>query len=54
MPESWVDRLAIVGDPQRGREQLATLQQGGVGHAVLIPAYPDIRSGLDSLARLLE
>ena len=54
MPDSWVDRLAIVGDPQRGREQLATLQQGGVGHAVLIPAYPDIRSGLDSLARLLE
>jgi 5,10-methylenetetrahydromethanopterin reductase len=53
LPDSWIDRLAIVGNPARAREQLAVLQHGGAGHAVLIPAYPDLDAGLGSLARLL-
>jgi alkanesulfonate monooxygenase SsuD/methylene tetrahydromethanopterin reductase-like flavin-dependent oxidoreductase (luciferase family) len=53
LPDAWIDRLAIVGDPARAREQLAVLHHGGAGHAVLIPAYPDVSVGLSSLARLL-
>jgi 5,10-methylenetetrahydromethanopterin reductase len=53
LPDSWIDRLAIVGTPARAREQLAVLHLGGAGHAVLIPAYPDVDAGLSSLARLL-
>jgi 5,10-methylenetetrahydromethanopterin reductase len=53
LPDSWIDRLAIVGDPARAREQLAVLHRGGAGRAVLIPAYPDLNAGLRSLARLL-
>jgi alkanesulfonate monooxygenase SsuD/methylene tetrahydromethanopterin reductase-like flavin-dependent oxidoreductase (luciferase family) len=53
LPDGWIDRLAIVGDPARAREQLAVLHHGGAGHAVLIPAYPDVNVGLSSLARLL-
>jgi len=53
LPDAWIDRLAIVGDPARAREQLAVLHHGGTGHAVLIPAYPDVSVGLSSLARLL-
>jgi 5,10-methylenetetrahydromethanopterin reductase len=54
LPDSWVDRLAIVGNPERAREQLAALRHGGADHAVLIPAGPDPHSALDSLARLLR
>jgi 5,10-methylenetetrahydromethanopterin reductase len=53
LPDSWIDRLAIVGTPARAREQLAVLQRGGAGRTVLLPAYPDLSAGLDSLARLL-
>jgi 5,10-methylenetetrahydromethanopterin reductase len=53
LPDSWVDRLAIVGSPARAREQLAVLHDGGAGRVVLIPAYPDLDAGLRSLARLL-
>jgi alkanesulfonate monooxygenase SsuD/methylene tetrahydromethanopterin reductase-like flavin-dependent oxidoreductase (luciferase family) len=53
LPDSWIDRLAIVGNPARAREQLAVLHDGGAGHTVLIPAYPDLTAGLDSLASLL-
>jgi 5,10-methylenetetrahydromethanopterin reductase len=53
LPDSWIDRLAIVGSPARARDQLAVLHHGGAGRAVLIPAYPDLRAGLSSLARLL-
>jgi 5,10-methylenetetrahydromethanopterin reductase len=53
LPDAWVDRLAIVGTPEHAREQLAVLGHGGVGHAVLIPSYPDLGSALDSLAGLL-
>jgi 5,10-methylenetetrahydromethanopterin reductase len=53
LPAAWIDRLAIVGSPARAREQLAVLQHGGAGHAVLLPAYPDLSAGLSSLARLL-
>lgn len=53
LPDSWIDRLAIVGNPARTREQLETLNHGGAGRAVLIPAYPDLIAGLSSLARLL-
>jgi 5,10-methylenetetrahydromethanopterin reductase len=53
LPDSWIDRLAIVGSPARAREQLAVLHHGGAGRAVLIPAYPDLSVGLSSLARLL-
>ena len=54
LPDSWVNHLAIVGNPERAREQLATLQRGGAARTVLIPAYPDPFSALDSLARLLR
>jgi 5,10-methylenetetrahydromethanopterin reductase len=53
LPDSWVDRLAIVGTPARAREQLAVLHLGGADHTVLIPAYPDLNAGLSSLTRLL-
>jgi 5,10-methylenetetrahydromethanopterin reductase len=53
LPEAWIDRLAIVGNPARAREQLAVLHRGGVGRVVLIPAYPDLTVGLASLAKLL-
>jgi 5,10-methylenetetrahydromethanopterin reductase len=54
LPDSWIDRLAIVGGPERAREQLATLFQGGAGHTVLLPAYPDLFDALVSLARVLR
>ena len=53
LPDSWIDRLAIVGTPARAAEQLAALRKGGLSHAVLIPSDPDPGVGLDSLARLL-
>jgi 5,10-methylenetetrahydromethanopterin reductase len=54
LPDSWIDRLAIVGRPERARQQLAALQDRGARHAVLLPAYPDILGALDSLAGLLR
>ena len=54
LPGRWVDRLAIVGTPERARDQLAVLWNGGASRVVLIPAIPEPRAALDSLARLLE
>lgn len=54
LPDRWVDRLAIVGTPERARDQVAALWNGGAGRVVLIPAIPDPRAALDSLARLLS
>jgi 5,10-methylenetetrahydromethanopterin reductase len=54
LPDSWVDRLAVAGTPERAREQLTALRQHGAGHTVLTPAYPDLHSALDSLARLIR
>jgi 5,10-methylenetetrahydromethanopterin reductase len=53
LPDSWVDRLAVVGTPERAREQLTALRRHGAGRTVLTPAYPDLHSALDSLARLI-
>lgn len=44
LPDRWVDRLAIVGTPERARDQLVALRLGGASRAVLIPAYPDFHS----------
>ena len=49
-----IDRLAIVGTPEQARDQLAALWNGGASRVVLIPAIPEPRAALDSLARLLE
>jgi alkanesulfonate monooxygenase SsuD/methylene tetrahydromethanopterin reductase-like flavin-dependent oxidoreductase (luciferase family) len=54
LPDRWVDRLAIVGTPERARDQVAALWNGGASRVVLIPAIPEPRAALDSLARLLE
>jgi 5,10-methylenetetrahydromethanopterin reductase len=54
LPDSWVDRLAIVGNPERARQQLTALHQHGASHTVLTPVSPDPRSALDSLARLIR
>jgi alkanesulfonate monooxygenase SsuD/methylene tetrahydromethanopterin reductase-like flavin-dependent oxidoreductase (luciferase family) len=54
LPDRWVDRLAIVGTPEQARDQVAALWNGGASRVVLIPAIPDSRAALDSLARLLE
>ena len=54
LPDSWVDRLAIVGTQERAHEQLAALHRGGATRTVLTPAYPDPRSALDSLARVIR
>ena len=54
LPDRWVDRLAVVGTPERARQQLAALHRYGASHTVLTPAYPDTRSALDSLARLIR
>lgn len=53
MPDSWVDRLAIVGNVDNAKEQLQTLHRSGADRLALIPAYPDPLSALDSLAQLL-
>jgi 5,10-methylenetetrahydromethanopterin reductase len=53
LPDSWVDRLAIVGTPERAQEQLTALRRRGADHTVLTPVYPDLHSALDSLARLI-
>jgi 5,10-methylenetetrahydromethanopterin reductase len=54
LPDSWIDRLSIVGRPERAREQVATLYRYGASHTVLLPAYPDLLDALVSLARLLR
>ena len=54
LPDNWVDRLAVVGTPERARQQLAALHRHGASHTILTPAYPDPRSALDSLARLIR
>lgn len=54
LPDSWVDRLAVVGTPERARQQLAALHRHGASGTTLTPAYPDPRSALDSLARLIR
>jgi 5,10-methylenetetrahydromethanopterin reductase len=53
LPDSWVDRLAIVGTASQCREQLGALRRSGLTRAVLIPAASDRFAALDSLARLL-
>ena len=53
VPDSWVDRLAIVGRPDVAREQLLDLHRSGADRISLIPAGPGLFSPLDSLARLL-
>jgi 5,10-methylenetetrahydromethanopterin reductase len=53
LPDSWVDRLAIVGDVTMARDRIRSLRRCGAGRVALIPAYPDLMSSLDSLARLL-
>jgi 5,10-methylenetetrahydromethanopterin reductase len=53
LPDRWVDRLAIVGTPERARDQLVALRNGGASRVVLIPANPEPCAALDSLARLL-
>jgi 5,10-methylenetetrahydromethanopterin reductase len=53
LPDSWVDRLAIVGTPDQARERLADLGHSGAGHVTFIPVYEDRHEALDSLARLL-
>jgi 5,10-methylenetetrahydromethanopterin reductase len=54
LPDSWIDRLAIVGRPERAMEQLAALHDCGAGHTVLLPTYPDVNDALVSLGRLLR
>jgi alkanesulfonate monooxygenase SsuD/methylene tetrahydromethanopterin reductase-like flavin-dependent oxidoreductase (luciferase family) len=54
LPASWIDRLAVVGTPERAREQLAALHGHGAGRIVLTPAYPDLSTSLESLARLIR
>lgn len=54
LPDRWVDRLAIVGSPQRVRDQLAALWNGGASRVVLIPPISEPHAALDSLARLLR
>ena len=54
LPDSWIDRLAVVGTPEQARQRLASLRRHGASHTVLIPACPDPRSALDSLARLIR
>ncbi len=53
LPDSWVDRLAIVGSVDMARAQLRSLGDSGADRVALIPAYPDLMSSLSSLARLL-
>ena len=53
VPDSWGDRLAIVGRPDVAREQLLDLHRSGADRISLIPAGPGLFSPLDSLARLL-
>jgi 5,10-methylenetetrahydromethanopterin reductase len=52
-PDGWVDRLAIVGTPERAREQLAALRHSGADRVVLSPACPELGASLDSLAQIL-
>ena len=53
LPDSWIDRLAIVGTVDVARAQLRSLGASGADRVALIPAYPDLMSSLSSLARVL-
>ncbi len=54
MPEAWVARLALAGDPQQVRARLGELDAAGTTDHVLIPVGDDPLGTLDNLARLLS
>lgn len=53
MPEAWVARLALAGDPQQVRARLDQLDAAGTTDHVLIPVGDDPVDALDSLAGVL-
>lgn len=53
MPDEWVARLALAGDPQQVRARLGELEAAGTTDHVLIPVGADPLGALDSLARVL-
>lgn len=54
MPEAWVRRLALAGDPMQVRARLGELDAAGATDHVLIPVGDDPLGALDSLARVLD
>ena len=54
MPEAWVARLALAGDPQQVRARLDQLDAAGTTDHVLIPVGADPLGALDSLARVVD
>ncbi|MFL0712849.1 MAG: LLM class flavin-dependent oxidoreductase [Microcella pacifica] len=54
MPEAWVRRLALAGDPMQVRARLGELDAAGATDHVLIPVGDDPLGTLDSLARVLD
>lgn len=53
MPDEWIVRLDLAGDPQQVRARLHKLDAAGTTDHVPIPVGADPLSALDSLARLL-
>ncbi|MDT0269752.1 LLM class flavin-dependent oxidoreductase [Streptomyces sp. DSM 44915] len=53
LPDDWVDRLAVSGTPEHGRDRIRALHEAGADRLVLIPAGPDPLAALDSLGRLV-
>jgi 5,10-methylenetetrahydromethanopterin reductase len=53
LPDAWVDRLAVAGDPDTAAARIAVLENSGVTDLVLIPAGDDPRTRLAELSRVL-
>lgn len=54
MPDAWVGRLTLAGDPLQVRARLDELDAAGATDHVLIPVGDDPLGALDSLARVLD
>lgn len=53
LPDAWVRRLALAGEPDAVRARRAELHAAGCDTVVLIPAAPDPLAVLPSLAQLI-
>jgi 5,10-methylenetetrahydromethanopterin reductase len=54
LPDGWVRRLALAGDPVSARARLAELHAAGADCVVLLPAEPEALAALPSLATLIH
>lgn len=53
LPVEWLDRLAVVGTPERARHRIGELHAAGATSVILTPAGPDPMAALADLSRLI-